>query len=224
MASWYCSELSAWWDRVWLARLICETTFAGISDTSRLTAVAALTAAVGCWWPMDGAVVVVERPTVIRCDAMGCVHGEDGPALIFADGYAVYAWHGTAVPADMIHAESWSVARILAERNLEVRRCAAEHMGWGEFLTRAGAQLVAEAPDPGNAPHRLELYDLPDEILEAYPRDVRVCLCTNGSLERDGSARRYGIVVRADLDDPVEAIADSYGVSAEVYRGLQARR
>lgn len=97
--------------------------------------------------------VLAERPTGIVRDAAGRLwHCEDGPALMFADGFVVYAWHGVRVPPDMIHGQPWSVAHILAEENVEVRRCAAEQMGWERFLVEADATLIAEAPDPGQRP------------------------------------------------------------------------
>ncbi len=230
------AELSAWQDGEWIARLTCQLAFDGAADTDlltldgaagadRLRAVAAVTAAVGFWRPMEGAVVLAERPTGIVRDAAGRLHCEDGPALMFADGFVVYAWHGVRVPPDMIHGQPWSVAHILAEENVEVRRCAAEQMGWERFLVEADATLIAEAPDPGNAPHTLQLYALPAKMHgRDHMRGLRVCLCTNGSDERDGTRRRYGILVPGDIDDPVAAIAETYGVPAQVYRQLQVRR
>ncbi|MFN8054241.1 DUF6745 domain-containing protein [Gordonia sp. (in: high G+C Gram-positive bacteria)] len=229
-------ELSAWQDGQWIARLTCQLAFDGAADTDQLTldgaagadrlrAVAAVTAAVGFWWPMEDAVVLAERPTGIARDAVGRLHCEDGPALMFADSFVVYASHGTLVPPDMVHGQPWSVARILAERNVEVRRCAAEQMGWERFLAEADATLIAEVPDPGNDPHTLQLYELPEKMHDPnFPRGLRVCLCTNGSDERDGTRRRYGVLVAGNVDDPVAAIAETYGVPASVYRQLQVRR
>jgi hypothetical protein len=82
------------------------------------------------------------------------LHRADGPVLEFADGTRYYAWHGTPVPADLIE-EGWSVARILGEPDLEVRRCAIERLGRPRFIEEAGlGQVGRPAPDPGNPARR----------------------------------------------------------------------
>ena len=101
----------------------------------------------GWWWPMHGAVVLTDRPTTINRDKEGRLHSGDGPTLAYADGYELYSWHGTRVPADLIG--GWTIPQIVAERNTEVRRCAVERMGWDVFLAEADATLVAEADDQG---------------------------------------------------------------------------
>ncbi|WP_156525584.1 MULTISPECIES: hypothetical protein [unclassified Gordonia (in: high G+C Gram-positive bacteria)] len=92
---------------------------------------------------------------------------------------------------------------------------------WGQLR---GAELVAEAPDPGNDPHTIRLYELPAVLEEAYSEPARIALVTNGSVERDGTRHRYGIVVRKSFSDPIAAMADTYGVPAHVYKQLQVRR
>ena len=48
-------------------------------------------------------------------------------------------------------------------------------------------------------------------------------LAVNGSVERDGRRRRYGLTVPASLDDPVAAAGWTYGLSAEQYSLLLRR-
>ena len=224
VVSWLDAELGPFGDSRFYARLTCQTRMAGLTDTARLSAMAAVAAGVGWWWPMEGAAVLVERPAGISRDANGRLHNASGPAVWFQDGSSLYAWHGMTIPPAVVVRGEWSVDEILSEPNVEVRRCAVERMGWEEFLRRVGAEMVAEVPDPGNSPHTLQLFDMPEELSEAYWGTVRICLCTNGSPERDGTRRRYGVLVSGDYDDPVAAMADTYGVSADVYREMQARR
>lgn len=216
-------EISSWWDCYWLAYMTAALPFADLESSTRLDALAAACAEVGWWWPMKGAVVLTDRPTVIARDKDGRPHCADGPALAYADGYAMHAWHGQRVPADLIDG-GWTLERIVKERNTEIRRCAVERMGWDVFLTKAHAELVAEAPDPGNDPHTIKLYELPAVLEEAYSEPARIALVTNGSCERDGTRHRYGIVVRKTFSDPIAAMADTYGVPTDVYRQLQVRR
>ena len=63
-----------------------------------------------------------------------------------------------------------------------------------------------------------------DYLDDAFSEPARIVLCTNGSAERDGTRHRYGITVRKRFNDPVAAMADTYGVATEVYRQLETRR
>ena len=177
----------------------------------------------GWWWPMRDTVILTDRPDTLHRDPQGRLHCETGPALRYRDGWAIHAIHGVRVPADLIET-GWDVKRTLEEDNAEVRRAAIELTGWDRFIADAGLTLVASAPDPGNPPHELELYDLPDRLRDMYDDQARILLCTNGSVEPDGTRRRYGLPVPAHHNDPVAAAADLYGWPAEAYRQLEVRR
>ena len=74
---------------------------------------------------------------------------------------------------------------------------------------------VATAPDPGNPGSELRLYDM--------RKETRVLLAVNGSVERDGHRRQYGLTVPGFLNDPVDAAGWTYGLSAEQYSLLVRR-
>ena len=167
--------------------------------------------------------ILTERPDTLHRDTQGRLHCTTGPALRYRDGWAIHAIHGVRVPADLIE-QGWDADRVLSERNAEVRRAAIELTGWQNFILAAGLTLVASAPDPGNPPHDLELYDLPDRLRDMYDDQARILLCTNGSVEPDGTRRRYGLPVPAHHNDPVAAAADLYGWPVEAYRQLEVRR
>jgi hypothetical protein len=154
------------------------------------------------WWYAN-LCVISDRPTVLHvewADGINRLHCEDGPAIAWADGWGIYAWHGTQVPADLIET-GWDTDRILREENQEVRRCAIERMGWDWFVAEAGLKQVGvTVPDPGNPGQELALYDIPEQI---YNEPVRVLLCTNGTAERDGVRRRFGLTVPGLIGDPV---------------------
>ncbi|WP_171068787.1 DUF6745 domain-containing protein [Actinomadura geliboluensis] len=178
----------------------------------------ALVRSCGWWWPREHVCVVSERPVELHTeiwddDGRVRLHGSDGPALRYGDGWDVHAWHGTRVPAWVI--DDPDVERIERETNVEVRRCAIENMGWGDYIDRAGLRLVAVAPDPGNPGSELRLYDLREQ--------TRVLLAVNGSVERDGRRRRYGLTVPAAIPDPVAAAGWTYGLSADQYSRLVRR-
>lgn len=177
----------------------------------------------GWWWAMNDIAVLTRPPVTLRKDPDGQLHSEDGPAMQYQDGFSIYAWHNTLVPADLIES-GWTPERIMKEPNTEIRRCAIERLGWDTYIEQAGLTPYASAPDPGNPGHDLQLYNIPHGLISDVDLRRRLLLCTNGSLERDGTRRRYGLLVPNWHQDPVAAAADLYGVPVEVYRDLEIRR
>ena len=211
-------RLDAQCDAYWICLHFCAAQVSGI-DSARVDALAdSITEVGGWWWPHERVAILTERPTAIRRDPQGRLHADAGPALTWADGYAQHWWHGTAVPEDFW---TWDLSRVLAERNAEVRRCGIERHGWDAVTDRL--TLVDEADDPGNPGQRLELYDLGADLADLYPEPARILLCTNGTVERDGTRRRFGLPVPAAHTDPVAAAADLYGWPVEAYRRLEVR-
>jgi hypothetical protein len=221
---WY-GQHDAHWIAHYDVRRRLRTLTSSAADDHQLDLWAETARSCGWWWPRDGWCIVAERTAVVHTEPVpGAVHDERrthnprGPAIGYADGTGAHVWHGTPVPSWVI--QEPTVERILTERNVEIRRCAIERMGWDAYLSQAGLRLVASAPDPGNPGGELELYDLPQQVWDA---PARVLLVVNGSVERDGHRRRYGLSVPDDIDDPIGAAAWSYGLSAPQYAQLARR-
>jgi hypothetical protein len=183
---------------------------------------ATLARSCGWWWPRDDVCVISERPLVLRTESASDdelrLHSAEGPAVAYPDGWTMHAWHGTRVPQWVI--DEPSVENISAERNIEVRRCAIERIGWGAFIDHAGLRLVAQSADPGNPGSELRLYDLP---FEQWGTETRLLLAVNGSVERDGTRRRYGLRVPPWFDDPLDAAGWTYGLTGAQYSLLLRR-
>jgi len=180
----------------------------------------------GWWFPFRGGVVLTDRPCQLHLDRVvnrrGArpLHREDGPALLYRDGWGLYMWHGTRVPAWVVLEPT--LDRIFAEQNAEVRRCAIESFGWDRLLDELGTAPVDEADDPGNPGKRLRLFDLPSD-LDPYPTPVRLLVCVNGSPERDGTVHTFGLTVPAETPDAVAAAAWTYDLSREQYLACARR-
>lgn len=172
---------------------------------------------VSCVAWLDGLVIVSERPVVIRRGVDDMLHAERQPAIVWDDGTYLNWWNGVELPAGFW---DWTGDQVIACDNLELRSIAIEYMGWepiAESLTP-----IAVADDPGNPGQVIELYEFTVASgLESVPgerqRFVRV---TNASPCLDGSRRSYIIQVAPWITDPVAAVAESFGVSADVYRDL----
>ncbi|WP_210586601.1 DUF6745 domain-containing protein [Streptomyces sp. GESEQ-35] len=193
------------------------------ADAFQLGLWADLARSTGWWWAGDGVCVMAERPTELHTERLGDqgerrLHHADGPAVRFADGTRLHALHGTTVPEWVI--TDPTVERIHAEHNVEVRRSAIERIGWHAYVEQARLRLVATAADPGNPGSDLYLYDVP---LDLWRRPARLLLTVNGSVEPDGTRRRYGLGVPDRFDDPVAAAGWTYGLSGEQYARLVRR-
>jgi hypothetical protein len=195
----------------------------GVPGCEKIVGLVQVAQNAGWWFPMKDAVVITERPTELHRDPQGRMHCDTGPAIRYPDGWGLHMWHGTRVPADLIE-KGWGIREIFAEKNSEVRRCAIEKRGWDWFIQESGIKKVASAPDPGNAPYHIALYDLPDELEDMFDADARILLCVNGTEEKDGTRRRFGLPVPAHHTDPVAAAADLYGWPEAAYRQIEVRR
>lgn len=172
----------------------------------------------GCWWAFREFVVVCDLPTEVTCETPEFstrFHNADGPAIRWADGWGIYAWHGVRVPADLIET-GWDVKRIMAERNVEVRRCAIERIGWDRFVAAAGFKLLDQAPDPANPGQQLRLYAIPRSVLN---RRARVLLCVNATPEPSGTRRKFALTVPTTCRTALAA-AWTFDIPEQSYRHL----
>lgn len=102
------------------------------------------------WWPHADFIMASDRPLVICREQVGPpgwgshqLHCEDGPAMVWPDGWGVWSWHGVRVPRHVIEApETITVAEIKEEKNAEVRRVMRERYGHGRYLQDTKAKLV----------------------------------------------------------------------------------
>jgi hypothetical protein len=191
----------------------------GAEPCGRVAGIMHIARSAGMWWSLRHVVVLSERPAELHHDGRGRPHRENGPAIVYPDGWGVYVWHGVHVPADLIEGDGWSIEKVLKEPDSEIRRCAVERIaavrGWPELVHRAGwRQIGRTVSDPGNPDQTLSMYRVP----HIYDVTVNLLLMTNGTTERDGTRRQYAETVPAHLTDPVAAAAWQIGLSGEHYR------
>ncbi|GAA2631462.1 hypothetical protein SMC26_22605 [Actinomadura fulvescens] len=177
----------------------------------------------GEWWPMRDSVILTERPTQLHRDAGGRLHHPTGPAVQYPDGWRLWAWHGVAMPRELIE-EDVPISRAVSLRNSEQRRCAVERLagraGWHRIVTEARwPQVGREVPDPGNPGQVLSLWC----VERLYDDHLHLLLMTNGTVERDGTRREFGELVPGWIRDPVHAAAWQIGLTSTQYR-QSARR
>lgn len=81
------------------------------------------------WFPYKGVCFVSEKPIEVNWEG-DVLHGENKPAVLYQDGYAVYSWRGTNVPKEWIeNPETLTPDMAITWENVEQRRCIAEILG-----------------------------------------------------------------------------------------------
>lgn len=52
----------------------------------------------GMFWPFEHVVFLCDRPAQLHVNEKQLLHNADGPAIVYRDGWKVFAWNGKAVP------------------------------------------------------------------------------------------------------------------------------
>ncbi|WP_405011586.1 DUF6745 domain-containing protein [Kitasatospora sp. NBC_01539] len=192
-------------DAPWLAAFDAAGALDGPDGLGPLAEVAAQT---GWWWPYEGVVLIAERPVALHRDEAGRLDRADGPALAFADGFALHAWRGMPVPADFLAGLAEVTAeRIRTEENAELRRVMLEFYGYDRYLAESGAEPV----------HRDDTGVLWRILL---PGDEAVVMVevVNSTAEPDGTFRTYWLRVPPSTRTARAGVAWTFGVTEEEYR------
>lgn len=158
-------------------------------------------------YPYATVALAVWPPTTVALDPEGRPHAEDGPALAWADGTQVFAWHGQLVPPALVKEGAPAVrSRIERERDPLHRSILIERYGLGRYLTEAGAAEI-HSDDCGRL---YRLRQSGDEAIAA----VRV---VNHSPEPDGSFREFWLRVPPTVTTAREAVAWTFGLAETDY-------
>ncbi len=170
------------------------------------------------WISYEKAVLVSERPLVHRVEPAGNdgryqFHCADGPALMFRDGWGIWAWHGLKVPRRVIEApEGLTLWEIMGEEDVEIRRAMIEKVGAAQFLRKARAMLVHSDTDGAGQPRELLRVDLPND------EPLVMVHVTDPSTGREYYLRVPPAMTRCD-----QAVAWTFGVDLDEYHPLIER-
>jgi hypothetical protein len=157
------------------------------------------------YWLRYQEVICVPLPSVWAADEG--LHREDGPVIAWPSGERHWLWRGVRVPQWMIeHPQRITPARIRGERNLEIRRCMIERFGLERFVRESGAELIAE--DRSGTLWRINFGDRHRHTM------VEVA---DGTVQHDGTRRRYFLRVPPRMRSAREAVAWTYGLTPQQY-------
>lgn len=90
-----------------------------------------------CGWiyTFEGICLACDRPIKLSFDSQQRLHAEGEPALLFADGYSLYSYHGVTLPEKYgkLHPHQWRSQWLLEENNVELRRVLMQGIGYGRI-------------------------------------------------------------------------------------------
>ena len=167
-------------DSGWLSFYAFFAKACGFESAKRLEPLTRVAASCGWVWMFSGAAIMTDRPHTLRRDSDNRLHCENGPAVEYRDGFSIYAWHGTRVPAHWIEQrESLSPAEVLASDNVEQRAAGAAIIGWPKMMEVLDAKVIDSDPDPDHGDLiEMRLPGLPEPglFLRAYcKRNGLIC-------------------------------------------------
>ncbi|MDB9511631.1 hypothetical protein PN499_10595 [Kamptonema animale CS-326] len=84
---------------------------------------------------------VCDRPRILSFDSQQRLHAEGSPAIQFADGFSVYAYHGVRLPEKYgkVHPQQWRSEWLLSEDNAELRRVLIQGIGYDRICQELAA-------------------------------------------------------------------------------------
>lgn len=195
-STWFWGCLDSFWIAYYLFPLVhLDSKFYVADLVSRLNEWVTLAKNGFLWYPYEGICFISDRPIRVSFDSQNRLHSADGAAIEFADGWAVYCWHGVRVPeAVILRPETITVERIEAEVNAEVRRVMIDRMGMERYFAEAEMQLVDEQVFVQHTPfgdiaQKMALYRYKSR--RGRDDDVYVLACKDATPEGDGTYKDY---------------------------------
>lgn len=165
-----------------------------------------------CGWlnVYEDVVVFQDRPESIRFDEQKRLHCEDGPAILYRDGFGIYSWHGITVPSEWImNKGELSPKTALTWDNIEQRRAACEIIGWAKVLRELNARVIDCDEDPMIG--TLVEVNIPEIGKEKFLK----VLCATG--------REFALPVPPTMETALEANAWTYDLDGDILRKLEIR-
>jgi hypothetical protein len=110
-------------------------------DAKKWQALQQITRECGWIFVFDNTCVICDRPTKLSVDERNRLHAEGEPAIKFADGFTIYAYHGLNLPIKYgaTHRDRWQASWLLKETNAELRRALIQKIGYERICQELNA-------------------------------------------------------------------------------------
>jgi hypothetical protein len=165
----------------------------------------------GCAYVIGNeAAYACDRHTILRTDGEGRLHSIDGPAVEWADGFAVYAWHGRHVNRGLFERRHWlSLADIAAASSEQHRSLLLDLFGYERLVQEGPAAMLDD-----DACGTLWQVTLPGTDVEA----VSLVEVVNATPEPDGERRRFFLRVPPRMQRAQDAVAWTFGLTEQQWQ------
>lgn len=194
----------------WLSFYDFFKTEVGVKDLDSVDPLIELAKSCGWVYCARDTAIVMDRPELVKMDDQNRLHCEDGPAILYRDGFAVYSWHGVRIPGEWIKdKKSLTPNMALTWENTEQRRAACEILGWVNILKELKSKVIDQDEDP-------MIGTLVEVVIPEIGREkfLRV-LC--------GTGREFAIPVPPDMKTALDANCWTYGFFKGELRDLEIR-
>jgi hypothetical protein len=181
----------------------------GIESCAKLDGLVELAHEAGWWWPFQGAVIITPKAKALHRDEQGRLHNEHGAAIIYPDGWGIWAIHGVRLPQFVIESpKEITVEKIDAEKNMEIRRVMIDRFlgGLSGYIVASGAKEI-QSDDYGIL-YRKEI-DGDEPIVMAK--------VLNSTPEPDGEFKTYWLRVPPNTKTARAGVAWSFGKTEAEY-------
>jgi hypothetical protein len=123
----------------------CSTIFSCSDEEKLWEAYQLMVQNCGWLWTYVQVCLVCDRPHILSLDSEGRLHNEVYPAILLADGFSIYAYHGVFLPEKYgrVPPNKWQSSWLLTENNAELRRVLIQGIGY----TRICQELKAKEID-----------------------------------------------------------------------------
>lgn len=209
----------AWWGQMeshWIAFYLFPALYLGVEYEEKswktLNLWKDIAESASWWWAYANVAIICDRPKEIHWEpdvARPRIHNPDGPAVLFRDGLALYAWYGMPLPGWILETpEKITIKNIQEEQNVEIRRVLIEKYGPARYMMDMKAECV-------HKDNYGELYRCPvpndDDILMVKVRDA--------TPESNGSHKETLIPVdpNAGIETAKAAVAWTFSMTEDEY-------
>jgi hypothetical protein len=109
-----------------------------VKETDKLTGLFELAKSCGWIIPCEKICFVSERHNILNLDSIGKLHCEDGPAIVYPDGWSVCADHGIVVPEKVVTNPDGFTVDQLKLMHGEIVRVVIRKIGFDKFMAIPG--------------------------------------------------------------------------------------
>lgn len=130
-------------DAGWLSFYDFMISEVGVKNCDNIKGLLGISKNCGWWSAYEDVVIFQNRPKEIHLNDEGEIHNEEGPAILYRDGYAVWGISGKRVTEQIIMSpETMTIKQISSETDLDLRSIMIDRFGWSNYIEQTNAECI----------------------------------------------------------------------------------